>query len=344
MNQQLNQNIIIALSNNLNITINSNQLTGTITFNSSSYFDNISVGIDSVSCDSLIINSPTLNGTNFYIITNNFSGINLTNINFSGITLSDIILDNYTILGPLNSSPIVPSGINVITTTGPTLIYGSYLVGPNSNLSNYNLKNVLLTDLDSKGVYISSNTKLGPLNSNSTIQSNSEFELISASSSLGIGLYLLGPNANLSNFTLYSADLSKVNLLNVNLSNITINNNIILGPLNNSNYPTISDGFEIIHNNTGDFLIGPNANLENINLSGSISSGSYLDLSGIYADTSTTVGPIQGSVTISSQISNYEIIQNNQGKFLIGPNLDLSGIDISSADISYLNNDIIMIV
>jgi uncharacterized protein YjbI with pentapeptide repeats len=117
-------------------------------------------------------------------------------------------------------------------------------------------------------------------------------------------------NSDLSYENLSGFNFSGRSLLNCDLSNITIDSTTILGPVTGT--PTLSSGFGIINN----FLVGPNANLSNMNLSNWDFSNINLtnvnfkntNITDIVFNNNTIIGPINDAInTISSTSTIYSI-------------------------------------
>jgi len=273
-------------------------------------------------------------------------GANLAGINMNGVALSHCILYNVT-SGGIKGIPL-----NLPTDWSMSTI-GGYLLGPGANLTNVSFANFNLSGVNLTNAILTGVTSGGITGT----------PLALPSGWLVIGGYLIGPNANLNGANLSGLDLSKCTLTGVTSGGITgtgytlptgwqIMNGYLVGPGANLTGATLTGAFAATTDLTGVILTGIVSNaitgtpLRFPNTTGwGIQSGYLLgpgiNLSGITLKNIdiSTIDFTNAMLTglISSGINGNYILPSKWtlvGGYLIGPNANLTGINIDKLDLS----------
>ena len=276
-------------------------------------------------------------------------GANLAGINMNGVALSHCILYNVT-SGGIKGIPL-----NLPTDWSMSTI-GGYLLGPGANLTNISFANFNLSGVNLTNAILTGVTSGGITGT----------PLALPSGWLVIGGYLIGPNANLNGANLSGLDLSKCTLTGVTSGGITgtgytlptgwqIMNGYLVGPGANLTGATLTGAFAATTDLTGailtgmvsnaitgtplrfpnttgwgiqsGYLLGPGINLSSITLKN-------IDISTIDFTNATLKDLISSSIIAVN--GNYILPSKWTlvGGYLIGPNANLTGINIDKLDLS----------
>jgi uncharacterized protein YjbI with pentapeptide repeats len=183
---------------------------------------NLNVTIDQVSGSTTVYNLD-----NAYL-----SNANITNASFSGTSMRNIRT------GGMTGIPeALPTNFSLVVSAS-----GGYFIGPESNLQNANLNNVVLTGMnismaDMAGATFINTRTGGLIGPPRTLTGGYYFVQrpgTGGSSGIPADAYILGPGvnlaaanltgANLTNFDLSGSDLTNVTFTNTTLTNVNINN------------------------------------------------------------------------------------------------------------------------
>ena len=263
---------------------------------------------------------------NGYVFRNNYvvgPRVNLTGADLSGVSLSGINLDSTNLTGAnlTNVSGQLTSIVGTILPTG-YVFKNNYVVGPNVDLRNSNLSAMDLSNINISGSNLS-----GAILTNVSGRVSNTTGTTLPSGYVFRNNYIVGPNVNLTNTDLSGVDLSGVDLSGTTLTGATLTN--VSGRLLNTTGATLPNGY-VFRNN---YIVGPNVNLINADLSG-------IDLSGVNISNSDLSGATL--TNISGQIANISgtILPNRyvfKNSYILGPNVNLSGVDLSGVDLSGIN-------
>lgn len=272
-----------------------------------------------------------------------FVNTNITGADFTGANFTNII-----------SSGLIGYASGV---TYPANYYGrnGYIVGPNvrlisADLSGANLTNISFAGCDLSGARMTNTTTMtgvvsgGVLNGNKMTALPTNFRISSG--------YIIGPNVNLSSAALTGADLSGTNVTGATLTNAVLTNatmtNMRSGGVVGGNSITLPTGYYDV---SGGYLVGPGVDLSGNALQGVDFSGISLarasmrnanltnanfrncDLSGTDMSGATVVGIRSGGITAATLPTlpiNYRLSYG----YIVGPNLVLTGADLSNSDLS----------
>lgn len=264
------------------------------------------------------------------------SGANLSNVNFRGSTLRKTILTNTTVLGTDFTNAVLENTITGGMKRTPILpnnykLINGYIVGPYMNLKNANLSNIDLSNMNLYGSNLT-NADLSGVILNNTSSGAIIGEPILSPNTRMINGYIIGngvlaSGADLSGGDLTDVDISDANLIDANFYNVK-SRNIIGIPKLSTNY-NIIDGYLIgpYVNISGLDLSG--MNLSNISLYGADVNGTDLRNTDLFGLSS---GGLRGTPILNSQ---YKLFN----QYIVGPNVDLSGGNLSNVDISGMNID-----
>ncbi len=285
------------------------------------------------------------NFTSTNLSNTNFSNANLIKCNFTLTNFTESILtnvnleDSFFFQPNFNGAKITSSNDKFILPRGYKIINGK-IIGPNMNLDNLDFSGVNFSNLNltrsTLRNSILTNTKVNGTNFYQTI-----FDFAITGGILGnpINLesykivkgVLVGPFTNI-----YNQDLSGQNLSNLDLTGTITNpqTNLYLCDFSNSitknitGMPILQPKNKIINHN----LLAAGAVLDNIDLSGGNLNG--LELSGTDLTNcnfyNVSSGNIYGNPILSSE---YRLING----YIIGPNVNLSDVDLSGQIISNLS-------
>jgi uncharacterized protein YjbI with pentapeptide repeats len=294
----------------------------------------------------------------------NLMGADLTNVNLSMLNLNGTNLEN-TIFKNVQSGSI--TGIPLFSSNYKLL--NGYLVGPEVDLSGANLERQNLNKMNLLGAnFTNANLKFSVFtesNIQGTNFSGIQFDgiisgkLIGVPSSLPSNLnifevifqkqksrFFIGPSINLSNIEFANMDLSGLNFSNSILNGSYINNtNIqnlnldkcILNNLRSKNVSGIPLNLPIQWKITNGYMIGPKANLMYSDFTNLDLSGTYLtDTTLLQVNFNNTVpGPILGEPVLEYFWKSMELpFGSSKSNFIIGPDMNLGGIDFTNQDLS----------
>ena len=281
------ENIEFRNQNMMNIDLNNSQLINI-------YFNDVNLESVNFHFTKLMgIRSKNVSGTpinlssewkiiNGYLIgpNANLMYADFTNLDLSGTNLSDANLIQVkfmnTIPGSITGIPILGYDWKIFQ-----LQSRDYIIGPGMNLSKLNLSGQNLTNMN-----------LSNTNIDQTIFTHATLKNVSSGRIRGttnylpeswklINGYLIGPHANLSKAELERSNLENTILTHANLVGANLNNTNLLGSKldgvisgNIRGIPILPVGWRCING----YLIGPQANVSNVDLSGVDLSG--MDLSG----------------------------------------------------------------
>jgi len=290
---------------NIYVTVPGNQGYISISIYGDSYYNKgwqylPGLSLNNLNFSTLYIIGIDLSATN--LTNTNFSNTDITNVNFTGATLSGIISGGI-------------SGTGYTLPTGWKLING-YLLGPGSNLTNANLANINLSGLDLSNCILTGVRSGGITGTPQGLPTG--WQIMNG--------YLVGPGANLTGATLTGSLYNTTDLSGAILTGVT--SSFITGtPLR---FP-VDNGWKI----AGGYIIGPNVNLTNANLSGLILSD--INLSEVNLTNANLLGVISSGITGTPfrfpTDTGWTIISGR----LVGQGVDLSGITLNNINISNIN-------
>ena len=295
------------------------------------------------SSDSYIV-GPGVDLTGADLIGADLTGIDLTNANLTDVTSGSVtgaptmptgyvIINNY-IVGPnvdLTGADLSAADLGGVDLTGadltgadladvtsgsvtgaPTLptdysLVNGYIVGPNLDLTGADL-----TGGDLAGVDLTGTDLTGVLGSVAGVPTlPAEYSIINN--------YIVGPNVDLT-----GADLTDADLNGINLTGVTLTGAVLTGVASGSvtGAPTLPTDYSLVNG----YIVGPNLDLTGADLAGG-------DLAGINL-TGTDLTGVSGSVAgVPTLPAEYSIINN----YIVGPNVDLTGADLSSTNLREFN-------
>ena len=212
--------------------------------------------------------------------------------------------------GPLigTKQGTLPSGYKFVSGTNE-----QWIIGPGVDLSGANLTGAVMFGADWTRV------KSGPLIGTSPSLS-SGYEFISGTHEN----WIIGQGVDLSGADLRGMDLTVVDLDDTNLSGVKTD------PLPETISSSLPSGYDFISGTYETWIIGPDVDLSGADLSG-------MDLSGVDLSDAdlrgAKTGPLVGSAPISLP-SGYDFVPGTHEQWIIGPNVNLDGADLSDADLS----------
>ena len=262
------------------------------------------------------------------------SGANLTSLDLSNTVLTGVNMSNATFTNMRSG------GIQMLTaapiTFSSAASYGSefgykylngYIVGPGVDLTGSNFSGVTFSSVDLSGVKLSG----------SNLSSIRSLNVAGTPASLPTGYkvtarYIIGPGLDMSGYNFTNGDFSGADitgsvLINANFTNTSSGN--VTGSAQ-TRFTTTVDPVNIKYQLSNGYIVGPKVNLSNGDLSG-------VNVSGINLTNATLFNTKTGKITFNDQTvvpnSNYSIVAN----YIIGPNVNLTGVDFSGVDLRYTN-------
>ena len=262
------------------------------------------------------------------------SGANLTSLDLSNTVLTGVNMSNATFTNMRSG------GIQMLTaapiTFSSAASYGSefgykylngYIVGPGVDLTGSNFSGVTFSSVDLSGVKLSG----------SNLSSIRSLNVAGTPASLPTGYkvtarYIIGPGLDMSGYNFTNGDFSGADitgsiLINANFTNTSSGN--VTGSAQ-TRFTTTVDPVNIKYQLSNGYIVGPKVNLSNGDLSG-------VNVSGINLTNATLFNTKSGKITFNDQTvvpnSNYSIVAN----YIIGPNVNLTGVDFSGVDLRYTN-------
>ena len=262
------------------------------------------------------------------------SGANLTNLDLSNTVLTGVNMANATFtnmrsggIQMLTSNPIIfSSEASYGSEYGYKLLKG-YIVGPGVNLTGSDLSGITISNVDLSGVKLSGSnlTNIGSLNIAGTPASLPPGYKVTARHIIGPGLDMSGYNFTNGNFS--GADITGSNLINAKFTNTSSGS--VTGSAQ-TRFTTTTEPVNIKYQLSNGYIVGPDVDLSNGDLSG-------VNISGINLTGANVFNTKTGKVTHDAQTivpsSNYTIVAN----YIIGPNVNLTGVDFSGVDLRYTN-------
>jgi uncharacterized protein YjbI with pentapeptide repeats len=262
------------------------------------------------------------------------SGANLTNLDLSNTVLTGVNMANATFtnmrsggIQMLTSSPITfSSGASYGSEYGYKYLNG-YIVGPGVDLTGSNFADITITSVDLSGVKLSGSnlSRIRSLNIAGTPASLPTGYKVTARHIIGPGLDMSGYNFTNGNFS--GADITGSTLINAKFTNTSSGN--VTGSAQ-TRFTTTIEPANIKYQLSNGYIVGPGVDLSNGDLSGVSISG--INLTGANVFNTKTGILIHDAQTVVPS-SNYTIIAN----YMIGPNVNLTGVDFSGVDLRYTN-------
>ena len=372
-------------SNFFNSNFNGSILTNTSFTNSNLSYSNL-INVDLTRANLQGANLTCVNLTNANLCNANLCNVDLCNANLCNANLCYANLSNANLSNAdLSNANLSDANLSNANLTGAKLINTNLTLAKltNTNLTNANLTSTDLTEATLE-CNILKNTTLNETNLSNTqilkIPTDSLKNLISKNiigqpkfDSLSIKVangYLIGPGVNLSNANLININFENIDLRDSNLSKSNLSNAKFIGTelgntdltyavLNNitssniTTTPIFSTSYKIYNK----FIVGPNVNLSNCdlsyintlpkdlsdtdlsganlcsaNLSNNNLSNTKLNNTNLtdVKFTSVRSGGISGIPKLSEE---YKLING----YIIGPSINLMGANLSNATISNLN-------
>ena len=262
------------------------------------------------------------------------SGANLTNLDLSNTVLTGVNMVNSTFtnmrsggIQMLTSSPITfSSGASYGSEYGYKYLNG-YIVGPGVDLTGSNFADITITSVDLSGVKLSGSNlaRIRSLNIAGTPASLPPGYKVTARYIIGPGLDMSGYNFTNGNFS--GADITGSTLINAKFTNTASGN--VTGS-DQTRFTTTVEPANIKYQLSNGYIVGPGVDLSNGDLSG-------VSISGINLTGANVFNTKTGKITYNAQTivpsSNYTIVAN----YIIGPNVNLTGVDFSGVDLRYTN-------
>ena len=277
----------------------------------------------------------TIRGT--YIVGPNvdLSGGDLTGLDISNTFLSGANLSAVTFTGTRSG------GIEMITTnpilfSDPAFYNGSeygykhlngYIVGPKVNLSGADFSGVNISAVDVSGANMS----------------NAVFTRIRSSNVVGVpsaittgykvtARHVVGPRLDMSGYDFTNGNFSGVDISGSNLTNAIFTNTSSGGVTGSPEtlFTTTTLPVNVKYQLTQGYIVGPSVNLTGGDLSG-------VDVSGINLTGATLYDAITGKVIHNSETVLPSVDYTFIGDYIVGPNVNLSLVDFSGADLRYTN-------
>jgi uncharacterized protein YjbI with pentapeptide repeats len=277
----------------------------------------------------------TIRGT--YIVGPNvdLSGGDLTGLDISNTFLSGANLSAVTFTGTRSG------GIEMITTnpiifSDPAFYNGSqygykylngYIVGPRVNLSGADFSGVTISAVDVSGANMS----------------NAVFTRIRSSNVVGVpsaittgykvtARHVVGPRLDMSGYDFTNGNFSGVDISGSNLTNAIFTNTSSGGVTGSAGtlFTTTTLPVNVKYQLTQGYIVGPSVNLTGGDLSG-------VDVSGINLTGATLYNAITGKVVHNSETVLPSVDYTFIGDYIVGPNVNLSLVDFSGADLRYTN-------
>ena len=266
----------------------------------------------------------------------NFDNLNLSFANFTLISLENCTFNN-TVTYPLFGKPdSLPEDYAYLTLSNSY----SCIIGPHVDLSGIkfdytDLSNLCFQDTNLMNTTFN-HTITGPLNNTSIIRNlPSEYNLIRDSDSY---TYIIGKNTIPNGINLKNLDLSGIDITDIDLKIANFNNTHTVNLKGSS--PKLPLNYRFIDVNNIKCIVGPyvdlngvsfnSYNMENLNLRhASITNCTFVH---------SRTGPLKGKPkTLPTQYTFKYIYRDTEKSYIIGPNVDLSGADLSGISLNNKN-------
>ena len=258
----------------------------------------------------------------------NIQGADLTNANFYNVRSGGVV-----------GAPRVPLTVPyAITTNG-------YVVGPNVNLGNANFASINLQGLNITNAIMTGATFTNAKFGNNIGPPRSLTSPYIYVQTVLSGGYVVGPYIDLSRANLSYANIAQADLTGANLGT-SIFYRTRSGKMNATGAPSaLTANYSILPTTvSGGYLVGPNVDLNDANLSGSGTVLMGRNISGalmeriVFNGTRIGGGGLIGPPSTLS--SDFRYIESSvSGGYIIGPNIDLSGANFKNTDISFVSVD-----
>jgi uncharacterized protein YjbI with pentapeptide repeats len=293
-------------------------------------------GINFTNCDLSGTNLSYCNLTNSNFTNANMYRTNLSYSILSNVNLTDVQFNNPNLTGVFLST----QDPNVVLPGGYKFING-YLVGPGLNLDGMDLSGFNLSNINFRGSTlrntILTNTTIWGTNFIGCVFGNTITGGMRGTPILPNGYKLMngsivGPFMNLRNAPLGNQDLTGMNLVNTNVHGADLSGCIFKDVTSGSmiGTPILSPDTKLING----YLIGRGVIASFSDLSGGDLSG--VDISGAILTRANFYNVRSGNVKGIANLSpDYEV----RNGYIIGPDVNLSGMDLSGVDLS--NMDVI---
>jgi uncharacterized protein YjbI with pentapeptide repeats len=234
----------------------------------------------------------------------NLQGCDLAGVNLSGVDLADAILTDASSGGITGTPSALPSG---------WILTGGYLAGPGADLADATLSHTNLTGADLTGASLAG--VISGVITGTPLALPAGWLLVSG--------YLVGPGANLTNanltkFDLTGADLTGASLTAAKLARANLDD-VTSGGITGT--PSALPKGWILEDG---YLIGPEANLAKVNLTGF--NLTNVNLTG--TDLSHAI--LTGSELIGANFTNANLTDVDLSNF------DLSGVNLTGANLDYV--------
>ena len=278
--------------------------------------------------------SYTIRGTYIVGPRVDLSGANLTGLDLSNTVLTGVNMANATFtnmrsggIQMLTSNPITfSSGESYGSEYGYKYLSG-YIVGPGVDLTGSNFTDIMINSVDLSGVKLSGSNlaRIRSANIAGTPASLPPGYKVTARYIIGPGLDMSGYNFTNGNFS--GADITGSTLINANFTNTSSGS--VTGSAQ-TRFTTTTEPVNIKYQLSNGYIVGPNVNLSNGDLSGVSISGINLTGANVF---NTKTGKVTRDAQTIVPSSNYTIVAN----YIIGPNVNLTGVDFSGVDLRYTN-------
>lgn len=261
------------------------------------------------------------------------SGMNLNNVNFQGSSLRNSILTNTKIWGTNFNNCILDNvtsgrviGTPILPSSNKYKIINGFIVGPYLNLANANLSKQNLNDMNLIGTNMTGADLSGSTFDNVSSGDIKGIPNLSTNAKL-INGYLIASGSLVSHSDLSGGDLSGVDLNETLLTNTNFYN---VRSRNITGDPILSPSYDVRNG----YLLGPYVDMSGVDLSGVDINGLSLygaNLSGTdlrYARLqNVSSGDLRGIPILDPK---YKLLNG----YIVGPNVDLSGANLSDVDLS----------
>jgi uncharacterized protein YjbI with pentapeptide repeats len=266
-------------------------------------------------------------------------------VDLSGAILTDLDLSNTILTGANMTNATFTNmrsgGIQMLTNTPITFsdgsFYGSeygykfvngYIVGPGVNLTNSEFTGVTFSAVDLSGAIMAG----------ATLANIRSVNVAGIPASLPAGYkvtarYIIGPGLDMSGYNFTNGDFSGANisgstLVNANFTNTSSGN--VTGSAQ-TRFTTTTEPANIKYQLSNGYIVGPKVNLSNGDLSGVSIAGINLAGAVLYNTKSGRLAAYNAQTVTPS--ANYSIVAN----YIIGPDVNLTGVDFSGVDLRYTN-------
>ena len=261
-----------------------------------------------------------------------FTGLDISNTFLSGANLTNAVFTN-TRSGGIQvlsgDQPILFSDPDFYNSQYGYTYLNGYIVGPGVDLSGSDFSGVTISAVDISGVNMT-NARLTSIRS-SDIAGQLKPGALTAGYKV-VARHFIGPGLDMSGYDFTNGDFSGADISGSDLTNAVFTNTLsgnVGGTPTSTKFTTTMDPVNIKYQLSLGYIVGPSVDLTNSDLSG-------VDVSGINLSGATIYNSKSGKVAHSPLTilpTNYGFI----GDYIVGPNVNLSMVDFSGADLRYTN-------